>query len=121
MTRLRKLARQATRDARDFDDLPFERQHQVRKRLKRLRYLAEFAAPAFERRAVDAGWTRSRRRRTRSAELVDLVLAGRRFARRRPIPDAAFAAGWLRAQAEASPRASRASRWCGCAGARPFW
>jgi triphosphatase len=48
--RLSKLHRQVMRDGRRFDTLEPEAQHRVRKRLKRLRYLAEFVAPIFGKR-----------------------------------------------------------------------
>src|SRR5260221_16184 len=41
--RLARLHRQVLRDGRHFDRLPLAQQHRVRKRLKRLRYLADFA------------------------------------------------------------------------------
>ena len=45
--RLAQLHADLKRDAKRFDRLSPSRQHRVRKRLKRLRYLAEFAAPLF--------------------------------------------------------------------------
>ncbi|MNQ83678.1 CHAD domain protein [compost metagenome] len=45
--RLQRLHKQAVRDGRRFESLATEHQHRARKRLKRLRYLAEFAAPLF--------------------------------------------------------------------------
>lgn len=45
--RLQRLHKQTVRDGRRFESLPTESQHRVRKRLKRLRYLAEFVAPLF--------------------------------------------------------------------------
>ncbi|RIX76895.1 CYTH and CHAD domain-containing protein [Acidovorax cavernicola] len=45
--RLQRLHKQAVRDGRRFESLATEDQHRARKRLKRLRYLAEFAAPLF--------------------------------------------------------------------------
>jgi triphosphatase len=48
--RLSKLHRQVVRDGRRFDTLEPDAQHRVRKRLKRLRYLAEFVAPIFGKR-----------------------------------------------------------------------
>jgi triphosphatase len=48
--RLDMLLRRQRRDAKRFERLAPERQHQVRKRLKRLRYLAEFIAPLFRAR-----------------------------------------------------------------------
>lgn len=105
---LRKLARQVTRQAARFEELPFVGQHQVRKRLKRLRYLAEFAAPAFDRDAVRA-WTK----KVSSAQdalgrYVDFALAGRRFeARAASDPGARFAVDWLRSRSDRSARAAR--------------
>jgi len=108
--RLRKLARQVTRDAGDFERLPFPRQHRVRKLLKRLRYLAEFAAPAFDRRQVDAWLNKIVSAQDDLGRYVDLVQAGVRFAALAPTqPGAWFALGWLRAQAERSARSSRKS------------
>ena len=45
--RLQRLHKQTVRDGRRFESLDTESQHRVRKRLKRLRYLAEFVAPLF--------------------------------------------------------------------------
>jgi CHAD domain-containing protein len=108
--RLRKLARQVTRDARRFEQLPFARQHLMRKRLKRLRYLAEFAAPAFHRGEVDAWLKKIAPAQDRLGKYIDEVQAGVRFAALASTqPGAWFALGWLRAQAERSARASRKS------------
>jgi CHAD domain-containing protein len=107
---LHKLARQATRDARRFEALSFERQHEVRKRLKRLRYLAEFAAPAFGRSEVRRWFARVAPAQDALGAHVDLLLAGRRFAPRAPTdPDAAFAVGWLRAKSDSSALVARKS------------
>ncbi|MES2609879.1 MAG: CYTH and CHAD domain-containing protein [Pseudomonadota bacterium] len=46
--RLQALYAQVHKDARRFEALSFDEQHRVRKRLKRLRFLAEFVAPALE-------------------------------------------------------------------------
>jgi CHAD domain-containing protein len=45
--RLDKLHKQVAQGGKRFARLNEEQQHQVRKRLKRLRYLCEFAAPVF--------------------------------------------------------------------------
>lgn len=45
--RLQRLHKQAVRDGERFESLATEHQHRARKRLKRLRYLAEFVAPLF--------------------------------------------------------------------------
>ncbi len=50
--RLDRLHRALAGDARRFARLSPERQHDARKRLKRLRYLSEFAAPLFGRKRV---------------------------------------------------------------------
>jgi inorganic triphosphatase YgiF len=47
--RLQRLHNQVLRDGERFASLDTESQHRVRKRLKRLRYLAEFVAPLFEK------------------------------------------------------------------------
>lgn len=46
--RLRSLHATVRHDVQDFAALPVEAQHRLRKRLKRLRYLAEFVAPALD-------------------------------------------------------------------------
>lgn len=48
--RLRKLHAQVTGDGNRFQQLEPQRQHRVRKRLKRLRYVAELVAPLFPAR-----------------------------------------------------------------------
>ena len=48
--RLKKLHAQVVKDGQKFLSVEETRQHQVRKRLKRLRYLAEFLAPLFSAR-----------------------------------------------------------------------
>ena len=50
--RLSRLHADVKRDAKRFDRLSPSRQHRVRKRVKRLRYLAEFAAPLFGAKRV---------------------------------------------------------------------
>lgn len=45
--RMARLHRQVVRKGRHFDHLPVDEQHRVRKRLKRLRYLAEFTGPLW--------------------------------------------------------------------------
>jgi inorganic triphosphatase YgiF len=49
-SRLAKLHRQVSKDGRRFQQLEPLAQHRVRKRLKRLRYLAEFVAPLLPAR-----------------------------------------------------------------------
>ncbi|MEP7259702.1 MAG: CHAD domain-containing protein [Usitatibacter sp.] len=51
--RLARLHDDVKPDAMHFDKLSPSRQHRLRKRVKRMRYLAEFAAPLFDARRVD--------------------------------------------------------------------
>ena len=51
--RLKALHGRLIKDGRRFRKLPIEAQHGVRKRLKRMRYLAEFVQPLFETGKVD--------------------------------------------------------------------
>jgi triphosphatase len=51
---LGKLHSQAIKDGKKFLSLSEERQHRVRKRLKRLKYLAEFSKPLFRARSAEA-------------------------------------------------------------------
>ena len=105
---LGKLSRQVRRGGRDFDTLSFDDQHQVRKRLKRLRYLAEFAAPAFERADVRVWMKAVAPAQEALGIYVDHMLASRRFeALAATDARAWFAAGWLRAKAGRSGRAAR--------------
>jgi triphosphatase len=105
---LRKLARRVTRQAARFEALPFVGQHQVRKRLKRLRYLAEFAAPAFDRDAVEHWTKKASSAQDALGRYVDFALAGQRFeARAASDAGARFAVDWLRAQSDRSTRSAR--------------
>ena len=51
--RIGALHRKVVDDGKRFTALDTERQHRVRKRLKRLRYITELAQPLFGRRAVE--------------------------------------------------------------------
>jgi len=52
-SRLRRLHANVVGNGRQFKQLDTEHQHQVRKQLKRLRYLCEFASPLFDKASVD--------------------------------------------------------------------
>jgi CHAD domain-containing protein len=108
VARLCKLDRQVTRRARRFDELPLEAQHRARKHLKRLRYLAEFAAPAFPRDDVRRWMRRAAPAQDALGKYIDLVLAARHFAGLAASDPAAwFAVGWLRAKSERAARDAR--------------
>jgi inorganic triphosphatase YgiF len=118
---LRRLWRRVLRDADRFDELPFERQHRVRKRLKRLRYLAEFVSPWFDARRVEAWLKRVERAQDAMGRHVDQCQAAERLAREAGSRATAwFAAEWLRSQARKSARDSRRALRR-MARATPFW
>lgn len=118
---LQALWRQVLRDGRRFTALDVQQQHRVRKRLKRLRYLGEFAAPLWPARRVERFLGALKPVQDRlgayNDELVGLALwheAAARDAR------ALFGAGWLQARGQAQARACRkALRQL--ADVSPFW
>ncbi|MBN8747304.1 Inorganic triphosphatase [Xylophilus ampelinus] len=101
--RLRRLHRQVLRDGQRFDRLDAEGQHRVRKRLKRLRYLAEFAAPLFRPRAAARYLARLRPAQDTLGHFNDEAVALALYrARVTQDPRAWFAVGWLQARHEAA-------------------
>jgi CHAD domain-containing protein len=97
--------RAARRDARRFDSAGTEARHRLRKRLKRLRYAAEFLLPAFA--PARGGSTLKPLRAALEAlgNWNDLQVAQAHFARQvESDPQAWFAVGWLAAQ---EPRQTR--------------
>ena len=119
--RLDRLLRQIERDGKRFAELEPALQHRVRKRLKRLRYLCEFAAPLFGRRRVARWLERWEQAQDALGELTDNSVAADLYHARAPAePQAWFAVGWLAArQAEAIGRCRTALRRA--AKAPPFW
>lgn len=96
---LGKLSRKVLAEGLKFERLDRERQHRVRKRAKRLRYLGEFAASAFDRQAFQA-WETSLEDvqdalGTWNDEQVALAYYRTRAAQD---PPAWFAVGWLSAR-----------------------
>ncbi|SFD44172.1 CYTH and CHAD domain-containing protein [Paracidovorax konjaci] len=95
---LRKLHRGIGKDIASFSELTTERQHRVRKRIKRLRYLTEFLAPVLE------GGGRKFLKRLAPAQaslgrLNDEQVADRLYRQRAARhPQAWFAVGWLAAR-----------------------
>jgi triphosphatase len=94
--RLRRLHRQVARQGKHFKQLAEDRQHQVRKRLKRLRYLSEFVAPLFDDRRVERYLAGLRPAQDALGEHNDLAVAR---ALAEPLAprdaDARFAVDWL--------------------------
>ena len=106
--RLDHLLHRVADAARAFETLPLDDQHRTRKRLKRLRYLADFAAPLFRKGRAEA-WARAASdAQDALGEHIDHALAARRFeAAAERDPRAWFAAGWLRARTVDSAKAGR--------------
>lgn len=107
--RLGKLCRQVVRAGREFERLPEPQQHEARKRLKRLRYLAEFGGLAVGKPRALARWLKAGGEAQDSLGvhqdmLVALPLFRMAAAQR---PQAWFAVGWLTAERDAGARACR--------------
>jgi len=119
--RLDTLHAQLARDARRYADLDAVRQHRVRKRLKRLRYLSEFAAPLFGSKRVSrylAHWRTAQDALGASNDERIAAEAWRRHAEHDPA--AWFAVGWLAARdSEAVDECRRALRRA--AKSKAFW
>lgn len=102
--RLNRWHRQLAADAKRFAELDDDARHRVRKRAKRLRYAAEFAASLFGARAVRRYLEPLRELQERLGALNDVNVALAAF---RSAPVAAgdagvpFALGWLAARREA--------------------
>jgi len=119
--RLHKLHARMLHDGRAFARLDEHARHTVRKRLKRLRYLAELSQPLFEADAI-AGFVADLKALQDALGLYQDEVVGRELFRERAAQDPAawFAVGWLtgreaqlaRACAKACRRAARA---------KPFW
>ena len=106
--RLSKLRRQVVRDATHFDALAFDEQHRVRKRLKRLRYLASFVAPLFPKRRVSDWLEAVEPAQDALGRHIDQAVAAARFeAAAAHDARAWFAVGWLRARLKDSAREGR--------------
>lgn len=106
--RLRQLHRQVVRDGRRFESLPAEQQHRARKRLKRLRYLAEFVAPLFDADKAQRYIERLRPAQDALGAFNDEAVARalyREAAERDP--RAWFAVGWFSARRAAGAKACR--------------
>ena len=119
--RLDQLQRQLRRDAKHFGTLPPEHQHRARKRLKRLRYLAEFTAPLFRRSEVSRYFEALAPAQDCLGRLTDQMAAQAAYREAAAAqPEAWFAVGWLSAgHAEAVRAAQEALTQAGKA--KPFW
>ncbi|UUX94372.1 CHAD domain-containing protein [Aquabacterium sp. J223] len=120
--RLQSLWKRVRRDGMRFDRLTTDDQHRVRKRLKRLRYLAEFARPLWPHKAVDRCLDRLKPAQEALGQHNDVAVAADRFrAAMAAHPEAGFAAGWLQAYLAVTARDARKAL-CRLQGRRlAFW
>jgi CHAD domain-containing protein len=97
------------------------RQHRVRKRLKRLRYLAEFTAPLHNQDKLRAYLSKLKKVQDALGEYNDTMTALSHYRERaQDDPHAWFAVGWLQGDRPGT------ARQCGkllrkLAKSRPFW
>jgi inorganic triphosphatase YgiF len=118
---LNDLHRKVERDGRRFQRLPLEQQHRVRKRLKRLRYLAELTGSLWPGHAVQAYLKRMNAAQDALGHHNDVAVAAAAFrldARERPA--AWFAAGYLQAHLAVTARAA-GKALAKILDAKPFW
>jgi triphosphatase len=118
---LARLHAQVIEDGGHFASLDEGRQHRVRKRAKRLRYLAEFTAPLFHSRRSQAFADSLRPVQDALGLYNDELMALQAYrALAAAEPRAWFAVGWLSARREPNALAcQRAVR--DFARVRPFW
>lgn len=118
---LQGLHRQVARDALRYAELDETAQHRVRKRLKRLRYGAEFCSALFPAAAVARYLAALRPAQDALGERQDLVVAQSLFEAQLPADERAwFALGWLAAR-RAQAVADCSETLAAVAQAPPFW
>ncbi len=119
--RLRSWHRKVVADWKAFPDLADEARHTVRKRAKRLRYAAEFAAPLYPTKAVERYLKRLRPLQESLGAFNDLCVAHAAYrALVDTDPHAWFVLGWIAARREVV-LAECARTLRRFAGAKPFW
>ena len=119
--RLNKLHRQLVRAGKRFEHLPIEEQHRARKRLKRLRYLAEFAAPLFDKPRAERYVQHLLPAQDTLGDYSDEVMATDAYRSAAELdPRAWFAVGWLHARRPEKAKACGKALAC-LADARKFW
>lgn len=99
--RLNRWHRQVLVDAQAFETLDDEGRHRLRKRIKRLRYAAEFAARLFDERAVRGYLKSLRALQERLGTVTDVAVGIALYSAAAPADARAlFALGWLASQRE---------------------
>ena len=122
---LAKLHRQALHHGPGFLELNEEQQHEVRKKLKRLRYLIEFSAPLFAARKVDKklrGITTALKPAQDALGLYNDEVMALHAWRALAVddPNAWFGVGWLTARRQANARRCQKAINA-LAKIKPFW
>jgi len=106
--RLNDLHHKVARDGRRFEELELERQHLVRKQLKRLRYLAELTADLWPDDAVQRCLKPVAAAQDALGRHNDVAVAAAAFrAEAQTQPAAWFAAGYLQAHLAVTARQAR--------------
>ena len=119
--RISSLHRKIVDDGKRFPTLDTDRQHRVRKRLKRLRYITELAQPLFDRSAVERYLQHLRPAQDVLGQHNDEAVALDGFrASAQQDGRAWFGVGWLTAtQAQSATRCKKAIKEI--EGAAQFW
>jgi inorganic triphosphatase YgiF len=119
--RLERLRGHSLGKPKKFAGLPIEAQHDVRKDLKRLRYMAELTVALFPKRKVDRYVKALAPAQDALGALNDLVVAGD-FFRVMAVTDAPawFAVGWLASRHDDTVRAC-VGPLRDAATAKPYW
>jgi CHAD domain-containing protein len=119
--RLSRLHRQVTRGGEAFEQLPEAEQHQVRKRLKRLRYLAELVCTMWAHKATQRYLRRLSLAQDALGHHNDVTVAAAKFlADAQQDPLSLFAAGYLKAHEAVTARQAHVSL-AHVTRARCFW
>jgi len=120
-TSLAKLHKQVTRDGRRFTRLSLDRQHRVRKRLKRLRYLSEFVASLYPAAAVERYLGGVKPAQEALGQYNDEIMAQHLYEEwMGSDPGARFGIEWLQARRSDQAKAC-ATDLRSLARKRPFW
>jgi CHAD domain-containing protein len=99
-----------TRGGEAFEQLPEEEQHQVRKRLKRLRYLAELVGAMWAHKATQRYLRRLSPAQDALGHHNDVTVAAAKFlADAQQDPMSLFAAGYLKAHEAVTARQAHAA------------
>jgi triphosphatase len=121
VARLSKLHQQVVKGGKRFVDLPPEDQHKIRKRLKRLRYLAEFVQAQWSAKATHRYLQHLGPAQDALGAHNDIAVACDQFRQdAQKDPDALFAAGFLQAHLGVTARAAHKALKQ-VADASPFW